>query len=35
MRQIEVSRTLVLDAPRHARAFFQALVQDKPGDRPA
>src|SRR6266704_2902646 len=26
MRQIEVSRTLVLDAPRHARAFFYARV---------
>ena len=31
MRQIEVSRTLVLDAPRHARAFFAALVQDNLG----
>ena len=28
MRQIEVSRTLVLDAPRRARAFFEALVAD-------
>jgi hypothetical protein len=28
MRQIEVSRTLVLDAPRQARAFFEALVAD-------
>jgi hypothetical protein len=28
MRQIEVSRTLVFDAPRHARAFFEALVAD-------
>ena len=28
MRQIEVSRTLVFDAPRHARAFFEALVVD-------
>jgi hypothetical protein len=28
MRQIEVSRTLVFDAPRHARAFFDALVVD-------
>jgi hypothetical protein len=25
MRQVEVSRTLVFDAPRHARAFFEAL----------
>jgi len=36
MRQIEVSRTLVLDAPRHARAFFEALVADNIGiGRPA
>jgi hypothetical protein len=28
MRQIEVSRTLVFEAPRHARAFFEALVAD-------
>lgn len=28
MRQIEVSRTLVFTAPRHARAFFEALVAD-------
>jgi hypothetical protein len=28
MRQVEVSRTLVLDAPRQARAFFEALVAD-------
>jgi len=28
MRQIEVSRTLVFDAPRRARAFFEALVID-------
>ena len=28
MRQVEVSRTLVLDAPRNARAFFEALVAD-------
>lgn len=28
MRQIEVSRTIVFDAPRHARAFFEALVAD-------
>jgi len=26
MRQIEVSRTLVFDAPRRARAFFEALI---------
>ena len=26
MRQIEVSRTIVFDAPRHARSFFEALV---------
>jgi hypothetical protein len=28
MRQVEVSRTLVFDAPRHARGFFEALVVD-------
>jgi hypothetical protein len=28
MRQVEVSRTLVLDTPARARAFFEALVQD-------
>jgi hypothetical protein len=28
MRQIEVSRTLVFDAPRRARAFFEATVAD-------
>jgi hypothetical protein len=28
MRQVEMSRTLVLDAPRRARAFFEALVAD-------
>jgi hypothetical protein len=28
MRQIETSRTLVFDAPRRARAFFEALVAD-------
>jgi hypothetical protein len=28
MRQIEVSRTIVFDAPRRARAFFEALVVD-------
>ncbi|MFK5647996.1 hypothetical protein ACI3ET_15965 [Ornithinimicrobium sp. LYQ121] len=28
MRQIETSRTIVFDAPRHARAFFEALVVD-------
>jgi hypothetical protein len=26
MRQIEVSKTLVFDAPRNGRAFFEALV---------
>jgi hypothetical protein len=36
MRQVEVSRTLVLDAPRHARAFFETLVADNSGiGRPA
>ncbi|MGB7962845.1 MAG: hypothetical protein WCF12_07810 [Propionicimonas sp.] len=28
MRQVEVSRTIVFDAPRNARAFFEALVTD-------
>src|SRR6478752_2834326 len=28
MRQIEVSRTLIFDVPRRARAFFEALVAD-------
>jgi hypothetical protein len=34
MRQVEVSRTIVFDAPRHARGFFEALVADNPGHRP-
>jgi hypothetical protein len=28
MRQIETSRTMVFDAPRHARGFFEALIAD-------
>ena len=28
MAQVEVSRTLVFDAPRHARGFFEALLAD-------
>jgi hypothetical protein len=28
MRQVEVSRTIVFDAPRHARGFFEALIAD-------
>jgi hypothetical protein len=36
LRQVEVSRTIVLDAPRQARAFFEALVADNIGiGRPA
>ena len=31
MRQVEVSRTLVFDDPRHARGFFESLVQDNVG----
>ncbi len=31
MRQVEVSRTLVLDDPRRARRFFEALVCDNIG----
>lgn len=28
LRQVEVSRTIVFDAPRHARGFFEALGTD-------
>lgn len=36
MRQVEVSRTVVFDDPRRARAFFEALVADNIGvGRPA
>jgi hypothetical protein len=28
MRQVEICRTIVFDAPRHARGFFEALVAD-------
>jgi hypothetical protein len=28
MRQVEVSRIIVFDAPRHARGFFEALIAD-------
>jgi hypothetical protein len=28
MRQVEVSRTIVFDAPRQARGFFEALIVD-------
>ncbi len=31
MRQVEVSRTMVLDDPRRARRFFEALVTDNIG----
>jgi hypothetical protein len=31
MRQVEVSRTIVFDDPRRARAFFEALVADNIG----
>jgi hypothetical protein len=31
MRQVEISRTLVLDDPRRARNFFEALVADNIG----
>lgn len=31
MRQVEVSRTVVLDDPRRARAFFESLVADNIG----
>ena len=32
MRQVEVSRTIVFDAPRHARGFFEALIVDNLDD---
>jgi hypothetical protein len=36
MREVEISRTIVLDAPRQARIFFEALVADNIGiGRPA
>jgi hypothetical protein len=28
MRQVEVSRTLVFDAPRRARSFVESLITD-------
>src|SRR6266545_2474948 len=28
MRQVEIARTIVFDAPRHARGFFEALIVD-------
>lgn len=28
MQQVEISRIIVFDAPRHARGFFEALVAD-------
>jgi hypothetical protein len=31
MRQVEISRTIVLDAPRQARALFESLVADNIG----
>ena len=31
MRQIEVSRTIVFDAPRRARAFVEAIIRDNLG----
>jgi hypothetical protein len=31
MRQVEVSRTIVFDAPRRSRAFFDAIVTDNLG----
>ncbi len=31
LRQVEVSRTIVFDAPRRARGFFEALVADNLG----
>jgi hypothetical protein len=34
MRQVEVSRTIVFDAPRHARGFFEALGRRQSRHRP-
>ena len=34
MRQVEVSRTIVFDAPRRARFFFEALISGQPRHRP-
>ena len=31
MRQVEVASTITFTAPRHARAFFEALAADNPG----
>ena len=31
LRQVEVATTVVLDRPRQARAFFEALVADNIG----
>ncbi|MFV0372797.1 MAG: hypothetical protein ACK5KK_01725, partial [Microbacterium sp.] len=31
MRQIETSRTIVFDAPRHARGFVEQLITDNLG----
>ena len=35
MRQVEMSRTLVFDAPRRARAFFEATVRRQHRHRPS
>jgi hypothetical protein len=31
MRQVEIAKTVTFTAPRHARAFFEALAADNPG----
>jgi hypothetical protein len=33
MRQVQISRTVLLDAPRHACDFFEALVDRQPRHR--
>jgi hypothetical protein len=33
MRQVQISRTVILDAPRHACDFFEALVDRQPRHR--
>jgi hypothetical protein len=35
MRQVEISRTMVFDAPRHARGFFRGTGRRQPRHRPA
>ena len=34
MRQVEIAKTITFTAPRHARAFFEALAAGNPGIGP-